>query len=84
VKAIADVLCNGSSRQQNNLVKCFDVAHFRSMAAKRLMGQTAKDRSPRVSAQRPRSRETQMMGVLRRFAAHVRSDNSTDGNTWFR
>lgn len=28
VKAIAEVLCNGSSRRRNNLVRCFDVAHF--------------------------------------------------------
>jgi len=33
VKAIADVLCNGSSRRRNHLVRCFDVAHFRSRVA---------------------------------------------------
>jgi phosphatidyl-myo-inositol dimannoside synthase len=58
VKAIADVLCSGSSRQRSNLVKCFDVAHFRSRVAEWLMEQTAKDRSLRVSAQQPRSGET--------------------------
>jgi glycosyltransferase involved in cell wall biosynthesis len=70
VKAIAEVLCNGSSRQRNNLVRCFDVAHFRSRAAEWLMERTTKDQSLGVSARRPRSGETWMMGVRRRFAAH--------------
>jgi hypothetical protein len=33
LKAIALVLCNGSSRQLNNLAKCFDVAHFTARVA---------------------------------------------------
>ena len=58
VKAIADVLCNGSSRQRNNLIRCFDVAHFRSRVAEWLMERTTKDQSLGVTAQRPRSGET--------------------------
>jgi phosphatidyl-myo-inositol dimannoside synthase len=58
VKAIAEVLCNGSSRQRNNLVRCFDVAHFRSRVAEWLMERTTKDQSLGVSARRPRSGET--------------------------
>jgi glycosyltransferase involved in cell wall biosynthesis len=42
VRAIAEVLLNGSSRQQNNVVRCFDVARFRSMVAEWLMAQTTK------------------------------------------
>jgi glycosyltransferase involved in cell wall biosynthesis len=42
VKAIADVLCNGSSRQRNHLIRCFDVAHFRSRVAEWLMERTKK------------------------------------------
>jgi len=40
-----------------------------SGVTKCLMEQTAKDRSLRVSAQQPRSSETQLVGVRRRFAA---------------
>jgi hypothetical protein len=59
VKAITYVLCDGSSRQRNNLVKCFDVVRFRSRVAEWLMAQTTtKDRSLGMSAQRQRSRET--------------------------
>jgi glycosyltransferase involved in cell wall biosynthesis len=58
VKAIAEVLCNGSSRQRSNLVRCFDVAHFRSKVAEWLMERTTKDQSLGVSARRPRSGET--------------------------
>ena len=58
VKAIADVLCKGSSRQRNHLVRCFDVAHFRSRVAEWLMDQTTKDQSLGVSGQRPRSGQT--------------------------
>jgi hypothetical protein len=54
VKAIADVLCN-------------DFAHFRSRVAEWLIAQTTNDRTPRMSAQRPRLGET---WVRRRFAAH--------------
>jgi phosphatidylinositol alpha-1,6-mannosyltransferase len=37
LEAITCVLRDGSSRQRNNLIKCFDVAHFRSSVAEWLM-----------------------------------------------
>ena len=58
VKAIAVVLCKGSSRQRNHLVRCFDVAHFRSRVAEGLTERTTKDQSLGVSGQRPRSGQT--------------------------
>jgi phosphatidyl-myo-inositol dimannoside synthase len=58
VEAITSGLCDGSSRQRNNLLKCFDVAHFRSRVAEWLMEWTTKDQSLGVSARRPRSGET--------------------------
>jgi hypothetical protein len=58
VKAIVEVLCGGSSGERNSLVKCFDVAHFRSGVAEWLMDQTTKDQSLGVSGQRPRSGQT--------------------------
>jgi hypothetical protein len=86
VKAIADVLSKGSSRQRNHLVRCFDVAHFRSRAAEWLMERTTKDKSLGVSARRPRSGETLTMGVRWRFAAQkvcgLRNEPDLFDNLW--
>jgi glycosyltransferase involved in cell wall biosynthesis len=45
VNTITHVLCNSSSRQRNNLVNCFDVAHFGSRVTEWLKAQTTNDRS---------------------------------------
>jgi glycosyltransferase involved in cell wall biosynthesis len=56
-KAISEVLCGGSSRERNSLVKCFDL-RISGQGRRMVDGTDNKNESLGVTAQRPRSGET--------------------------